>query len=385
MKPIRVLHLITGLNTGGAEIALLRLLSKMDRQKFDLHIVSMIPVGPIGEKIRALGLPVSSLGMQPGHPTLEGFRQLLVLLKRFRPDILQTWLYHADFMGLLAARLAGVQTVIWNIRSAEMDFLQYRWLSGQVVRLCAILSDRPTAVIVNSRAGQTIHTRLGYHPKEWIFLPNGIDTELFQPNLSLRNQLRAEWNIAEDELLVGIVGRVDPQKDHTTFVKSVALALKERPKLRFVCVGSGPLDYQQKMKELSAQLGLDRLHWAGPRTDMPAVYNALDVLVSSSIGEGFPNVVAEAMACEKPCVVTTVGDSAILVAETGICVSPGNPEALAESLLRMLALPTAERLRLGQKARQRIAENFSLQKMVNEYTALYERFGKNPDPSKPSA
>jgi glycosyltransferase involved in cell wall biosynthesis len=118
---------------------------------------------------------------------------------------------------------------------------------------------------------------------------------------------------------------------------------------------------------------------------MPAVYNALDVLVSSSIGEGFPNVVAEAMACEKPCVVTTVGDSAILVAETGICVSPGNPEALAESLLRMLALPTAERLRLGQKARQRIAENFSLQKMVNEYTALYERFGKNPDPSKPSA
>ncbi len=377
MKPIRVIHLITGLNTGGAEIALLRLLSKMDRQKFDLHIISMIPVGSIGEKIRDLGLPVSSLEMQPGQPSLRGFLRLLQFLKQIRPDVLQTWLYHADLMGLLAAKVAGLQTIVWNIRSAEMDFLQYRWLSGQVVKLCALLSSWPTAVIVNSRAGQTIHTRLGYHPREWIFLPNGIDTQIFQPDPEARAKVRAEWQVEADEILIGIVGRIDPQKDHATFIRTAALASQALPKLRFVCVGSGPEDYQVRMKELSTQLNLTNLRWAGARTDMPAVYNALDVLVSSSIGEGFPNVVAEAMACEKPCVVTTVGDSSILIAETGMCVPSGNPEALAEGLLRMLALPAVERTRLGQKARQRIADNFSLQKMVSEYTALYERLGRH--------
>ena len=161
--------------------------------------------------------------------------------------------------------------------------------------------------------------------------------------------------------------------------RTAALASQALPKLRFVCVGSGPEDYQVRMKELSTQLNLTNLRWAGARTDMPAVYNALDVLVSSSIGEGFPNVVAEAMACEKPCVVTTVGDSSILIAETGMCVPSGNPEALAEGLLRMLALPAVERARLGQKARQRIADNFSLQKMVSEYTALYERLGRHSE------
>lgn len=378
MKPIRVIHLITGLNTGGAEIALLRLLSKMDRQKFDLHVISMIPVGSIGEKIRDLGLPVSSLEMQPGQPSLRGFLRLLQFLKQIRPDVLQTWLYHADLMGLLAAKVAGLQTIVWNIRSAEMDFLQYRWLSGQVVKLCALLSSWPTAVIVNSRAGQTIHTRLGYHPREWIFLPNGIDTQIFQPDPEARAKVRAEWQVGPDEILIGIVGRIDPQKDHATFIRTAALASQALPKLRFVCVGSGPEDYQVRMKELSTQLNLTNLRWAGARTDMPAVYNALDILVSSSIGEGFPNVVAEAMACEKPCVVTTVGDSSILIAETGMCVPSGNPEALAEGLLRMLALPEVERARLGQKARQRIADNFSLQKMVGEYTALYERLGGHP-------
>jgi glycosyltransferase involved in cell wall biosynthesis len=374
-QPIRIIHLITGLNIGGAELALFRLLQNMDRQKFDTQVVCMIPVGPVGEQIRALGIPVTSLDMVPGHPSLRGFRKLVGIIKQFRPTILQTWLYHADLLGLLAAILTRTQAIIWNIRSAEMDFLQYRWLSGVVVKWCAILSKMPTAVIVNSRAGQTVHTRLGYHPKEWIFLPNGIDTELFRPDMPARNHLREEWKVADDELLIGTVGRIDPQKDHTTFVKAVALANMEHTKLRFVCVGTGPKDYQQKLKGLTAQLNLSNLCWTGPRTDMPAVYNALDVFVSSSIGEGFPNVVAEAMACEKPCVVTTVGDSAILVAETGICVSPGNPEALAESILRMLEFPEAERARLGQKARQRIAENFSLQKMVNEYTALYERLG----------
>lgn len=370
-QPIRILHLITGLNTGGAEIALFRLLQNMDRQKFDTQVVCMIPVGPVGEQIRALGFPVTSLNMRAGHPTLRGFFQLIGLLKKFRPSILQTWLYHADLMGLLAAKLTGVPAVVWNIRSAEMDFSLYRKLSSLVVRTCAILSGIPNAIIINSRTGQEVHTRLGYHPKEWRFIPNGIDLERFSRNAEAGCSMRQDWGIAPEETLVGLVGRLDPMKDHPTFIKAAAIVQARCPRARFVCVGDGPAAYLAELEELAGQVGIPQFIWAGSRTDMPAVYNALDLLVSASLGEGFPNVVAEAMACERPCVVTDVGDSATLVAGTGQSVPPRNLPALAEAILRIIELSPAERAQLGKKARQRIQENFSLEQMVRAYSDLY--------------
>jgi glycosyltransferase involved in cell wall biosynthesis len=370
--PIRILHLITSLNTGGTEIALLRLLENLDQQKFENHVISLIPTGPIGEQIRALGIPVTSLEMPPGRPTLRGFRQLLILLRRFKPHILQTWLYHADLLGLLAAKLIGVPTVVWNIRSAEMDFSQYRKLSGLVVRVCALLSGKPTAIIINSQAGLNVHTRLGYRPPKWCLIPNGIDTERFTPDARARQFVRRDWGISPTETLIGLVGRLDPMKDHPTFLKAAAIVQRRNPKARFVCIGDGPGPYLAELKELTEQLGLSSVLWPGPRADLPAVYNALDLLVSSSIGEGFPNVVAEAMACERPCVVTDVGDSAKMVAGTGVSVPPKNPEALAEAILQALELPETERVRQGQKARQQITEKFGLAQMVNAYQTLYE-------------
>ena len=372
MKTISVTHLITGLNTGGAEMALFRLLQNMDRQRFDMQVVSMIPVGPVGEQIRALGIPVISLEMPAGRPSLRGLCQLVGLLKQFRPAILQTWLYHADLMGLMAAKLAGVPAVIWNIRSAEMDFSLYRRLSGLVMRACAIFSGFPNAIIVNSRAGQNVHTRLGYHPKEWQFIPNGIDVEHFSANEDAGQLIRLDWGVTSGEILIGLVGRLDPVKDHPTFLKAAAIVQAQHPKVCFVCMGAGPSAYLNELKGLAEQMGVSQLLWVGTRTDMPAVYSALDILVSSSTGEGFPNVVAEAMACECPCVATDVGDSAILVAETGLSVPPRNPEALADAILRMVELPETKREHLGKKARQRIKENFSLAQMVHTYSNLYK-------------
>jgi len=370
-SPIRVLHLITGLNTGGAEMTLFRLLSAMDRQVFEVQVVCMIPIGPVGEKIKALEIPVTSLEMPPGRPTLRGFRQLLILVKQFKPTILQTWLYHADLIGLLAAKLAGVGTIVWNIRSANMEFEQYGRLSGQVFKLCAFFSGLPKAGVINSRAGQTIHTQRGYHPKQWVFIPNGIDTIQFRADSEARRRLRDAWEVTEAEFLVGLVGRFDPMKDHPTFLKAAAIVRECHPKVCFVCVGDGPDTYLRELKELAGKLKLARLLWPGPQTEMPAVYNGLDLLVSSSSGEGFPNVVAEAMACEKPCVVTNVGDSALLIAETGQPVAPGDPAALASAILRTIELSQVERAQLGKKARQRIEENFSLVKMVRAYSELY--------------
>jgi glycosyltransferase involved in cell wall biosynthesis len=376
--PIRILHLITGLNTGGAEMALLRLVSGMDLEKFEMQVVSIIPIGPIGEKIQNLGIPVTSLGMAPGRPSLSGLQQLIRQLKQFKPDILQTWLYHADLLGLLAAKIAHIPTVVWNIRGAEMDLSDYNRLSSLVVRVCAILSNEPRVVIVNSRAGQQVHTRLGYHPKEWKLIANGIDLACFSPNKAAGQTVRQEWNIAPDNILIGHAARIDPQKDHETFLRAASIVQARNPKARFVCVGDGPASYWDTQKALSTNLGLSNLLWAGRRNDMPAVYNAFDLLVLSSKSEGFPNVVAEAMACEKPCVVTDVGDSRILIGDTGISVSPSNPEALAEGLIKMLAMPAAERARLGEKARQRIEENFSLENMVSSYITLYTQIACHP-------
>lgn len=378
MKRITILHLITGLNTGGAEMALLHLLEEMDRELFEMRVVCMIPLGPVGEKMIAMGIPVNSLGMPPGRPTLRGIRQLLLLIKQCQPSILQTWLYHADLLGLLAAKLCRVRRLVWNIRIAELDFSQYRILSGLVMRICALFSRLPNAVIVNSRAGQHVHTRLGYNPKEWIYIPNGINITRFAPNPESGQTIRQEWNIAPDEILIGQVGRLSPQKDHPTLLNAAAILQKQNPKVRLVCIGEGPDLYLCELKRIAANLGLTNLLWAGSRPDMPAVYNALDMLVSSSTGEGFPNVVAEAMACEKPCVVTNVGDSTYLIADSGFSVPSGDSVALANSLLRMSELSRIERAQLGKIARLRIESNFSINKMVSSYNTLYKKLTQEP-------
>jgi glycosyltransferase involved in cell wall biosynthesis len=378
-------------------MSLCRLLSAMDRATFETQVVCMIPIGPVGQMIQNLGIPVVSLEMPRGRPTLAGFRRLLGILRGFKPDILQTWLYHADLLGLVAARIVGPKTVIWNIRSSctvvpepgsllaglrtviarvhstETAFPRERPLSTLVVRGCSLLSTLPTAVIVNSRTGQELHMRLGYRPKEWINIPNGTDTTQFRPDPQARQKVRREWRIAEDELLVGLVGRLHPEKDHPTFLKAAALSRSRYPRVRYVCVGGGPEAYDRQLRGLAAQLGLADLLWTGQRADMLDVYNALDVLVSSSVSEGSPNVVAEAMACEKPCLVTRVGDSASLVGTADMVVQPGDPEALSTKLLHLLELPEEQRAQRGRDARQRIAENFTLEAMVKRYASLYLR------------
>jgi glycosyltransferase involved in cell wall biosynthesis len=355
-------------------MALLRLLADMDRKVFDAQVVCMIPIGPVGKRIQALGIPVISLDMNPGYPTVGGFLKLLGILKKFRPNIFQTWLYHADLLGLVAAKLLGIKNIIWNIRSTHMEFEQYGWISGLVFKICALFSSWPKAVVVNSQMGQLVHTKSGYHPKEWICIPNGINTDQFRPDTKARMSVRQEWDVANNEFLAGMIGRFDPMKAHPVFLKAAAIVQANYPNTCFVCIGEGPASYFTEMKKLASQLKLFNVLWPGLRTDMPAVYNALDLLVSSSLfGEGFPNVVAEAMACGKPCVVTDVGDANMLVANSGICVHPGRPEDLAQAIEQMLGKSATERAKLGEKARQRIIENYNMEKMSQAYSALYKR------------
>jgi glycosyltransferase involved in cell wall biosynthesis len=204
----------------------------------------------------------------------------------------------------------------------------------------------------------------GFPTEELVLVHNGFNTEQFHPNGEARIKVRNEWGISNSKILVGMVARFDPVKDHATFLRAASLVNKARPDVHFVCVGSGPRSYRQKLQQLSEQLWFsEKVSWPGMRSDMCDVYNAFDIIVSSSMSEGFPNAVGEAMACAVPCVVTDAGDSATLVGDTGFVSEPKNPQALAANLISCIE---SDRHDLGLKARQRILENWSVSKLAEE-------------------
>ena len=377
---MKILHLITDLNIGGAENSLYRLLSGMDRERFDSRVVSLIPVGRVGEKIQSLGIRVESLGMYPGRLSLTGAWRLISILRRDRPMILQTWLYHADLLGILAAQAVRLPVVVWNIRNSEMDLSQYRRLSGLVVRACAWLSGWPQVVVSNSHAGLDFHIRFGYHPPRWVIIPNGIDTRVFKPDREAYHGLRQELGLPPETVLIGQVARYDPMKNQLVFLKAAGELNRSGSQVHFVMIGEGITEENAILVDEVHRQGLaGRVHMLGRQDDIGRYESALDVLTSaSSFGEGFPNVVAEAMSCAVPCVVTDVGDSAYLVGDTGLVVPPGDPQVLVEAWKRLLSGGEKVRRDLGAAARRRIETQFSLERTIFAYQDLYLSLSTQP-------
>ena len=373
MIPIRILHLITDLSTGGAEMSLFRLLGGIDRTRFENRVISLIPVGEIGVKIRALGIPVTSLGLRRGQFSLAALWSLVHTLRNDRTDILQTWLYHADLLGWAAAGLGGVKYLVWNIRSSDMDISRYKPLSGLVIRACALLSGRPQAVVVNSLAGQVVHTGLGYHPRRWIHIPNGVDVERYKPDPDARRAVRAELGLSVDAILIGMNARYDPMKNHSGFILAAGRLVRSGLDVHFLLAGQDVDPGNRVLADLIDQENLSgRVHLLGRCEDIPRLDAALDVLaMTSSFGEGFPNAVAEAMSCGIPCAVTDVGDAAFLVGNTGMVVPRDAPGDMADAWGRLIKAGELERQRLGAAARRRVVENFSLSKAVASYEDLY--------------
>lgn len=372
-RPIRIIHLITTLDVGGAEMALFRLLERMDRNNFQNRVVSLVPHGLVGERLIELGIPVESLGMAHGRPSFAALYRLFRLLRQFRPDVLQTWLYHADLLGLVAGRLIGAPAVIWNLRASDMDMSQYRRLSGWTVRICSMLSRYPQALVVNSMAGLRYHEGIGYKPRRWVLIYNGIDTERFKPDLVARRTIRDELGLDAKTVLIGYIARYDPMKDHKTFLRAARCMLDWQPEAHFLLCGKDITWSNPTMVSLIEHLGLrQRVHLLGLREDISRITSALDLATSTSaFGEGFPNVVAEAMACGVPSVVTDVGDSASIVGNTGLIVLPRDPQELAKGWIRLVDMGSARCRTLGDAARERIQELFSIERMVQAYDELY--------------
>jgi glycosyltransferase involved in cell wall biosynthesis len=368
MMPLRVCHLITDLDTGGAERSLVNLVTRMDKSQFTNDVVTLIEPGPMAQPLVAAGIPVTSLGMRRGRPNPAALFALTRHLWATRPSILQTWLYHADLLGTVAAFIARPEHLVWNVRCTNMAGNDGRL--GWIVWLLAMLSGRPDAVVVNSKRGQSDHLTAGYKSKCWVNIPNGVDLQRFRPRQAERETLRSRFGLRPDVLTIGLVARDHPMKDVETFLRAAALFRKDAANAQFVLCGEGFSGDNANLTQTITKLNLDRhVVLLGRRPDMEMVYPALDGLtLCSTYGEGVPNVLCEAMACAVPCVVTDIGDSAEIVGDCGVIVPMRDPQKLAAGWRTLLARgPEA----VGRLARARVTACYGLDRMCAQYQSLY--------------
>ncbi len=368
----RVLHIITSLDTGGAEMMLYKLLAGPERNACVSRVVSLLPHGDVSAMISALGVEIQSLGMERGRPGAAAFSRLVSIIRSFSPHVVQTWLYHADLMGFAAACAALRGKVVWNIRCANMDLGHYGGTTSFARRACAALSRFPWAVVANSNAGKRFHESLGYRPRRFEVIPNAFDTDLFTPGDMARAAARREMGISLNAPVIGMVARFDRMKGHRVFVEAAGLFLKERPDARFVLIGEGADPANPLLAAWARESGVEgALVLLGKQRDMHRLYPALDVAVNASSGEGFSNAVGEAMCCQVPCVVTDVGDSALIVGDTGVVVRPDDPRDLASGWGAVLGMDAEKRLAMGARARARMVERYSLASVQGMYHTLY--------------
>lgn len=370
---ISVAHLITDLDIGGAEMMMARLIESDTSGHFRHSVISLSHMGPIGERLLKRGVTVIPLDLVSAWDAPAVLWQLTRVLRVLRPSLLQTWLYHADFAGLIAGSLAGIPSIVWNIRCAELELRDYPAFMRFLLRTLAWTSNRPAAVVANSHAGRAAHEQVGYAPRQWKIIPNGIDTSAFRPSSLAREQLRRSLKLDAGTNVVGILARYHPMKDHLTFFKAAAEIVPLCPDTHWVAAGRG-VAHNELLIGAIRQFGLTgHVSLMAEQRDPAEFLAALDVAVMcSSSGEGFPNVVAEAMACGVPCVVTNVGDAASIVANTGVVVPIGDAAGIAHGVLRLLSLDATERSDASRAARDRVVQNFEIARTAVEYTDFYD-------------
>ena len=356
---LRVLHVITTLDVGGAEVALKKLVLG-DPLRGDRHVVvSLKDIGPIGRDLEAAGVTVHALHMQRRY--VGGFLSLIRLIKRLKPSVVQTWLYHGDLIGGLAARAAGRRAVIWGLHNARFVRGQTR-LTVLVMRLCAILSPwLPRVIVCCAEAARVAHVGWGYQATRMRVIPNGFELPDLREIGALRDAARAELGIQPELIVVGIVARFDPTKDHESFLKAAAIIARRNSLVRFMLVGRGVDERNDFLMRLVREGELEgRCMLLGERREVQRFYAAMDVFCLCSVYEAFPLVLGEAMAMALPCVVTDAGDARRIVGGTGRIIPPGRPNELAEALGEAIEMSPDDRRAVGLAARRRIEMEFSM-------------------------
>jgi glycosyltransferase involved in cell wall biosynthesis len=369
----KIIFLSRSMDYGGAERQIALLAIGLKEKGYATEIIVFYGGGPLEQELSSNGIPVIDLNKKNRWDIFGFLTRLVIILRKEQPDILHGYLDVPNILTVLMKPFLPHTRIVWGIRTSKIDLTRYDWLVHLTYHAETWLSKWADLIINNSYSGMDYANQRGLPKQKMIVIPNGIDTSRFHPDSIARVRVRQEWKVSKNEYLIGLVARLDPIKDHSTFLEAASLLLKIRSDVRFVCVGDGPESYKSNLQNQSKNLALsDHLIWAGAFEEMSNVYNAFDFIISSSISEGFPNVVGEAMACGVPCVVTDVGDSAWIVEKTGLVVPPKSPEALAAGMLEMLRWLEKDPKEIAFLTSQRIIEEFSVAKLIEKTTRAME-------------
>jgi glycosyltransferase involved in cell wall biosynthesis len=369
----KIIFLSRSMDYGGAERQIALLAIGLKEKGYATEIIVFYGGGPLEQELSSNGIPVIHLNKKNRWDIFGFLTRLVIILRKEQPDILHGYLDVPNILTVLMKPFLPHTRIVWGIRTSKIDLTRYDWLVHLTYHAETWLSKWADLIINNSYSGMDYANQRGLPKQKMIVIPNGIDTSRFHPDPIARVRVRQEWKVSKNEYLIGLVARLDPIKDHSTFLEAASLLLKIRSDVRFVCVGDGPESYKSNLQNQSKNLALsDHLIWAGAFEEMSNVYNAFDFIISSSISEGFPNVVGEAMACGVPCVVTDVGDSAWIVEKTGLVVPPKSPEALAAGMLEMLRWLEKDPKEIAFLTSQRIIEEFSVAKLIEKTTRAME-------------
>ena len=353
-------------------MALFKLCSRIDKSQFQVEVISLTDIGLIGDKIQKLGIPVHAMNLRSGVGAFLGINSIAQKIREIHPDIVQTWMYHSDLIGGIASKIVGVKELVWNIRNSNLDKLTSKRGTIFVMKLSACLSRYlPSKIACCSKVAQDIHVAQGYVKEKFLLIPNGFDLNAYKPDPNAKKSVCEELELPAGSRLIGLVGRYDPQKDHATFIKAASELHKSDPTVYFILCGDR---IDEKNQALLSQINIttcsSHFRLLGKRLDTPRLNAAFDIATSSSCyGEAFPNILGEAMACGTPCVATNVGDSALIIGETGRVVPHSDPSRLSNAWKEILSLKQADYRLLSQQARRRVETHFEL----GETTCTYER------------
>lgn len=377
----RIAHVITGLETGGAERSLFNLLQSGLQQRYDNHVISLSGMGHYGALLTQAGVPVYTLGLGEGAGLFGSYRKLRTLIARLSPAIVQGWMYHGNMAATAASIAMGPKPAVsWNIRQS-LDALELEKRGTRLtIRALSPMSRTARAIIYNSHRSREQHEAFGYAAGRSLVIPNGFDTERWRPDQGRRETWRNRMGWSSTDIVLGYVGRFHPMKDIPTFLRACDAALGANPSLRVVMVGEGLTDQNAEIVDAIPADKRDRFRFLGRQSAVEDILPAFDIFcLSSSRNEGFPNVLGEAMASAIPCVATDVGDCARLLSGYGPIVQPGNASQMADAIGEIARLDAVRRAEIGKAARARIVAGYGLDATVDAYAGLYDSMMKRDD------
>lgn len=366
---MRIIHIITGLGDGGAEHTLYKI-CKYDSTNEHL-VISLKDDGKYYYLLKKLGIRVFFLNFK--LLSITKFFFLIKLIKSLKPQIVQTWLVHGDFIGGIAAYFAGVKKIVWNVRYSKIEINKSKFITVFIIKILALLSFCiPKLIIIVSKKAKKIYQIIGYDKDKLKFIPNGYDLLMLKNNKLIKNVFKKKIKIKKNIPLIGYVSRFDPLKDHLNLLQ--ALSLVQLRNIDFFCVLVGTNIRNNKLltDKIKAFNLNKNIKLIDPVRNISNIMSSLDIHVQSSLSEGFPNVVAEAMACKTPCIVTNVGDSSFIVGKNGWVVPPKNSIKLANAIVKALSeIRTKNWNKRRNLSRLRIKENFSIGKMIKSYNKIW--------------